>query len=75
MKLHFKRYFSNQRSSRNATDNGRRISQNVALINILVHDVTNLLYYEHRIDKQKYFYVYICSYRKATRARFIHEND
>ena len=25
-------------------------------VNILVHDVINLLYYEYRTDKQKYFY-------------------
>ena len=33
------------------------ISRNVAHLNILVHDVINLLYYEYRTDKQKYFYV------------------
>ena len=38
-------------------DDGRSISQNVALLNILVHDVINLLYYEHWTDKYKYFYV------------------
>ena len=30
-------------------DDGRSISQNVAHLNILVHDVTNLLYYEYWI--------------------------
>ena len=39
-------------------DDGRSISQNVAHLNILVHDVINLLYYEYWTDKQKYFYVY-----------------
>ena len=33
------------------------VSQNVAHLNILVHDVINLLYYEYWKDKQKYFYV------------------
>ena len=28
-------------------DDGRSISQNVASLNILVHNVINLLYYEH----------------------------
>ena len=28
-------------------DDGRSISRNVASLNILVHDVINLLYYEH----------------------------
>ena len=32
--------------------------RNVAHLNILVHDVINLLYYEYWTDKQKYFYVY-----------------
>ena len=27
-------------------------------LNILVHDMINLLYYEYWTDKQKYFYVY-----------------
>ena len=36
MRLHFKRYFSHH---------GRSISRNVASLNILVHDVINLLYY------------------------------
>ena len=38
-------------------NDGRSISWNVASLNILVHDVINLLYYEHWTDKQKYFYV------------------
>ena len=33
----------------------------VASLNILVHDVINLMYYEHWIDKQKHFYVYSIS--------------
>ena len=37
-------------------DDGRNISRNVAHLNILVHDVINLLYYEYCRDKQKYFY-------------------
>ena len=31
---------------------------NVAHLNILVHDMINLLYYEYWTDKQKYLYVY-----------------
>ena len=40
------------------SDDGRSISRNAAHLNILVHDVINILYYEYRTDKQKYFYVY-----------------
>ena len=39
-------------------DDGRSISRNVASLNILVHDMINLLYYEHWTVKRKYFYVY-----------------
>ena len=39
-------------------DNGIGTSQNVASLNILVHDMINLLYYEHWTGKQKYFYLY-----------------
>ena len=39
------------------TDDGRSISQNVAHLNILVHDLINLLHYEYWTDKQKYFYI------------------
>ena len=49
MRLRFERYFSHD---------GRSISRNIASLNILVHDVINLLYYEHWTDKRKYFYVY-----------------
>ena len=38
MRLRFERYWP---------DDGRSISQNVASLNILAHDVINLLYYEH----------------------------
>ena len=37
---------------------GRSISQNVASVNILGHDLISLLYYEHWTEKWKYFYVY-----------------
>ena len=39
-------------------DDGSSTSQNVALLNILVHDMINLLYYEHWTDKGKDFYIY-----------------
>ena len=39
-------------------DDWRSISWNVARLNILVHDVINLSYYEYWADKQKYFYIY-----------------
>ena len=42
MRLRFERYFSHHRA-----DDGRSISRSVASLNILVHDVINLLYYEH----------------------------
>ena len=38
-------------------DDGRSISRKVASLNIFVHDVINLLYYEHWIDKCNNFYV------------------
>ena len=48
-------------------NDGRSISWNVVYLNILVHGVINLLYYEYWTDKQKYFHVnweifvaYIC---------------
>ena len=41
-------------------DDGRSITRNVAHLNILVHYVINVLYYEYWTDKQKYFYV--CSF-------------
>ena len=37
------------------------VSWNIASLNIFVHDVINLLYYEHWADKPKYFQVYIFS--------------
>ena len=36
----------------------RSISRNVASLNILIHDLINLFYYEHWTDKRNYFYVY-----------------
>ena len=39
-------------------DDGRSISRNVAHLNILAHDMINLLYYGYWTDKQKYLYVY-----------------
>ena len=42
MRLRFERYFSHHQP-----DDGRSISRNVASLNILVHDVINLLYYEN----------------------------
>ena len=43
MRLRFERYFSHHRA-RMRPDDGRSISRNVASLNILVHDVINLLY-------------------------------
>ena len=40
-------------------DDGRSISRNVAHLNILAHDMINLLYYEYWTGKQKYLYVYL----------------
>ena len=40
MRLRFERYFSHH----HWPDDGRSISRNVASLNILVHDVINLLY-------------------------------
>ena len=45
MRLRFKRYFSHHR----AKGDGRSISRNVASLNIFVHDVINLLYYNFKI--------------------------
>ena len=47
MSLHFAKYWRYWRS----------ISQNWASLNIFVHDVLDLLYYEHWTDKRKHFYV------------------
>ena len=38
-------------------DDVRSISRNVTSLNIFVHDVINLLYYEHWTDKCNNFYV------------------
>ena len=38
-------------------DDERSISFNVAILNILVHHVINLLYYEQWTDKKKYIYI------------------
>ena len=38
-------------------DDRRSISRNVTCLNILVHDVIKLLYYEYWADRQKYFYI------------------
>ena len=46
--LHLERY---------RPDHGRSLPENVAHLNVLVHDVINLLYYEYGTDKQKYFYI------------------
>ena len=53
MRLRFERYFSN-----NTPNGGRSISLNITFLNILVHALINLLYYEHWTDKPKYFYEY-----------------
>ena len=42
-------------------DDERSFSWNVESLNILVHEVINLLYYEHWAIKRKYFYIYIFS--------------
>ena len=43
-------------------DDGRSISGKVVLLNILIHDMINLLYHEHWIGKQKYFLrIYYCN--------------
>ena len=49
MRLRFEKNFSYW------ADDGRSISRNVVSLNILVHDMINLLHYEHWKDKQKYF--------------------
>ena len=38
-------------------DDGTNIFWNVASLNILVHDVTNFLYYEHWTDKPNINYI------------------
>ena len=53
MRLRFEKYFSYHWA-----DDGRSISRNAVSLNILVHDMINLLHYEHWTDKQKYFYVF-----------------
>ena len=39
------------------TSTSHKFTRNVAWLNILVHDVINLSYYERWTDKQKNFYV------------------
>ena len=51
--LRFERYDD----GRSRPDDGRSISRKVAHLNMLAHDVINLLCYEYWTDKQKYFYV------------------
>ena len=41
-------------------DDGRCISQNIASLNILAHDVINVKYYEHWTEKQKKVEYVIC---------------
>ena len=53
MRLRFEKYFSYHWA-----DDGRSISRNAVSLNILVHDMINLLHYEQWTDKQKYFYVF-----------------
>ena len=40
-----------------ASNDGRSLSRNIALLNILVHNLIIVLYDEHWTDKWKYFYV------------------
>ena len=47
----------------------RSVSQNVALLNILVHDMINSLYYDQLTDKRKYFYVCTFRYRYSLVSR------
>lgn len=47
--LRFERYFRYHGDH----GDGRRISQSVASLKILVYDVINVLYYERGTDKQK----------------------
>ena len=47
-----------EKSSLTLPNDRRSISRNEASLNTLVHDVVNLIYYEHWTDKWKYFYVY-----------------
>ena len=54
-------YISRNTSPIIGSDDGRSISQNVAHLNIIVHDMINLLYYEYWTDKQKYLYVYLAA--------------
>ena len=54
------------------------ISQNVAHLNILVHDVINSLYYEYWTDRQKYFYECVSNienFVKEFDAALTHETD
>ena len=56
--------FKYARQSFTLPNAGRSIPRNIAQLNILVHDVINLLYYEYRTDKQNYFYV-LTSYKET----------
>ena len=50
-------------------DDERSISRNIASINILFHDVINLLHYKKWADKWKYFYVYQNAFGEAILAK------
>ena len=50
---------SGLRFKRHGPNDGRSISRNVAHLNILAHDVINVLHYQYWTDKQKYFYIVI----------------
>ena len=50
-------------------NNGRSISQNLASLNILVHDLINLLYYEHWTYKWKIFLRIAASYSISSTSR------
>lgn len=49
--------FIGKTSSPNDGRNVWEIFRNVASLNVLIHDVINLLYYEHWTHKRKYFYI------------------
>ena len=58
MRLCFKKYFCHHLPRLMREVSREKYLQNAVSFNILVHDMINLLCYECRTSKQKYFYVY-----------------
>ena len=59
LSCHEKVCLTGQRLERYRPDHGRSLPENVAHLNVLVHDVINLLYYEYWTDRQVKIFLHI----------------